>query len=331
MSSMIIAPGRFGAGGGGAPSTSYANPGGTGNRSSFWTITTNITPASGAVANLVNGNLTGDATNAFKMASASDRLKWIRFHATDGLAYCIDALKLFSDVVNDHDDWFIGATNNGEDFVELGTLSQLAGAVAGTEYTFTNTGRYTDYIIWQKPGSLLSTVPWLEEIDFKISTSGAQTSVATNVPSYLNKYGFLDRTSVLTVTSTSGNGGGTPSNLVDGGAVDDANDSWWFQGGQSAREIIFDAGSGNTFRPVEATWWQDNTTSHGTWQAYWGDNVLAYTSFGSTFTLGGVAIETIDLSAFPAGGKRALRFLQTVGSTSSSPFLRECLFKASKT
>lgn len=329
--SMIIAPGRFGAGGGGgSPATSYANSGGTGNRSAFWTVTTNITPGSGAVANLVNGNLTGDATNAFKMASASDRLKWIRFHATDGNAYCIDALKLFSDVVNDHDDWFIGATNNGEDWVELGTLSQLAGAVAGTEYTFTNTGYFSDYIIWQKPGSLLSTVPWVEEIDFKISASGTPTSVATNVASYLNKYGFLDRTAFLTVTSTSGNGGGTPSNLVDGAAVDNSTDAWWFQGGQSGREIVFDAGVGNTLRVEEITWWQDTTTSHGTWQPYWGDNALAYTSFDSPKTLGGVAVETITLAAMPTG-KRALRLLQVTGTTSSSPFLREALLKSSKT
>lgn len=320
-------------GGAAAPSTSYGNPGGTGNRSSFWTVTTNITPSSGTVDNLVDGAIAANATDAFKMGSSSDRLKWIRFHATDGNAYCIDAFKWYADASNNHNDWLWAGTVNGEDWVELKDVVGLNGSTSFVEYTYTNIRGFTDYILWQKPGSLPSAVPFNEEIEFKISTAVSPASVATNVASYANKFGFLDRTAFLTVTSTSGNGGGTPSNLVDGGALDNSADAWWFTGGQSGREIVWDAGVGNTIRVEAIGWYQDNITSHGTWQPYWGDNSLAYTSFDSPKTLGGAGAPfytEIALSGMPTG-KRALRLLQVTGTTSSSPFLRESLLKASKT
>lgn len=317
------------------PSTSYSNPGGTGNRASFWTITTNITPSSGAVANIINGNLTADATNSFKMGAAGDKLKYIKFTATDGNAYCIDELRFEADLTNDMDDWMVGATNNDEDYVELGTLVNFHGGLH-TLWPWTNTNYFKSYIFWQIPGGLLSTNPFIEEFEFKISTSGSPYSVPTNVPSYLNKYGFLDRTGFMTITTTATTGGGTINNLLDGAAGTNSTDAWFPNSGQSAREIVFDVGSGNTWRATEAQWFSDSLTDHGTWQASWSDDGSSYTNFGSTFTVGGGTavniqnvVRTIDLSAMPTG-HRFMKWTQTSGTTSSGPWNYEVLIKSAK-
>lgn len=301
----------------GGPSsvTSYGNDQGSP------TVTTNIVPGSGSVSDLVDG-VTG--SGGFTFASPLDRLKWIRF--TFSVPKIIDAMRWFADVSNDHDDWIVAATNDSITWVELATIN-LSGVPGGTEFTWTNPNAFTSYILWQKVGSLPSTVPISREVQWKIAT-GSSYSPPTNVPSYAWKYGFLDRTSFITITSTSGTGGGTLSNLVDGAAVDNSTDSWWFSGGQTGREFVFDFGT--AVKLAEMTVMQDNSTSQGTWQPAWSNDGVSFTNFGSPVTIGGAVNSIQDLSAMPAA-HRYVRLLQVTGTTSSSPFQREWLFKGSMT
>lgn len=317
------------------PATSYANPGGTGDRSAFWTVTTNIVPGSGAVDKLVNGNTTADLSNGFKFNSASERLLWFKVTAADGFAYIIDAFKWYADASNDHDDWLVAGTNNDLDYVEMGTVTLAGGANVGSpvEFTWTNSNKaFKSYIVWQKPGSLPSTTPWNVEIEFKISTAYTAYASPTNVPSYANKWGFLDRSALITITTTSATGGGTLSNLVDGVGTDDASGSWWFGGGESGRVMKFDMGSGQAARVTEAQMWQDGNTNCGTWQAAWSDDDSAYTDYGTPQTWGGAGSPFVATMSFgdPGGAHRYLRLTQTSGTTSSSPFQREILLKASR-
>lgn len=308
-------------GGGGAPppATSYSNPQGSP------TITTNITPSSGAVANLLDGN----TATGFKMGSSIDRLRYIRFDWGAGNERCIDGIKIYTDAPNTTttDGWKVAATNDLITYADLDDFT-LGGALNGyTENTFTNTHGFRYYILWQKPGSGSTTTPLYAEILFKIDTAAAYT-MPTNIPTYAWKYGFLDRQSFISITTTSTTGGGTLSNLVDGEATDDASGSWWFGGGQTGRVMRFDFGA--AVKLNEVMFWQDNTTAQGTWQPAYSDDDSIFTNFGSPVTWGGAAISTGDLSAM-AAAHRYLRLTQVTGTTSSSPFQRCILFKGSLT
>lgn len=308
-----------------APVTDYGNSGGTGDRSGSITVTTNITPSSGTVAKLVNGSTTADATNAFKMGASTDKLKYIQFDF--GTSKCINAFKWYTDASNSHGDWIWSATNDQITYTELKTCTMAGGAPGATEFTYTNTKGYRYYILWQKPGSLPSTTPWNTEIEFKIAAASAY-SPPTTIASYTWKYGFLDRSAFITPTTTSTTGGGTLSNLVDGDAADNASDSWWFGGGQTGREVVFDFGT--AVKLNEVTFMQDLSTNQGSWQAAYSDDNASYTNFGAAFTWGGAANSTGDLSAMPSA-HRYVKFTQQSGTTSSSPFQREILFKGSMT
>jgi hypothetical protein len=314
LASFLISPFNFGV----VPVTSYGNPQGSP------TITTNITPGSGTVAS-INDGVTADG---FKFNSSLDRLKWIMFDFGAGNERCIDAWKIFTDASNTAGAWAWGATNDLTSWAEFLSSFTLGGASSNyTEYTYTNTNGFRYYIMWQKPGSIVSTVPKFSDLKFKIATASAY-SVPTNVASYLWKYGFKDRSSFITVTTTSGTGGGTLSNLVDGDAGDNSTDSWWFQGGQTGRSMRFDFGT--AVKLTEITFMQDLTTSQGTWQPSFSDDGSTTTNFGSPITWGGAANSVGDLSAW-TGTHRYLHLTQVTGTTSSSPFQREILIKGSLT
>lgn len=301
------------------PSTSYGNPQGSP------TVTTNITPGSGTVASIVDGN-TG---TGFKFSTSTLRLQWIMLDFGAGTERCIDAFKVYTDNpgTTTTDGWLWAGSNDLISFVDLVSLTLGGGLNAYTEYTYTNAKGFRYYILWQKPGTGITTVPLYAEFLFKIDTAAAYT-VPTNVPSYAWKYGFKDRTGFISITTTSTIGGGTISNAVDGEAVDNTTDSWWFGGGQTGRVVRFDFGT--AVKLTEVTFWQDNTTSQGTFQSAWSDDDASYTDFGSPVTWGGAAIAVGDLSAMPAA-HRYVRFTQVTGTTSSSPFQREVLFKGSMT
>lgn len=308
------------------PVTSY------GNNQGSPTVTTNITPSSGAVANLVDNDQTANSTHSFKMGSASDVLKYIRFDFGAGTERCIDAFKWYQDTSNAHGDWLWGASNDLITYVELATVT-LGGASPFQEYTYTNTKGYRYYILWQKPGSIPATTPWCEEILFKIDTAAAYTP-PTNVATYLNKFGFLDRTGFMTVTFSGTVGGGTTSNAVDGAGVTNSTDSWFWNSGQSSTSLKFDAGVGNSFVLKEMTWMQDLGTSHGTWQLAGSNDDSTYTNInvdaGTTITLGG-SINAVYAFSGNTTAYRYYKLTQMTGTTSSSPWLREALFKTSLT
>jgi hypothetical protein len=305
------------------PVTSY------GNNQGSPTITTNITPGSGTVGSITDG-VTADG---FKFNSSLDRLKYIRFDFGAGTERCIDAWKIFTDASNTAGTWRWAASNDLITFVELVDLT-LGGAVNNyTEYTYTNTKGYRYYILWQLPATTITTTPKYSDIKFKIDTAVAYTP-PTNVAAYSNKFGFLDRTGFMTVTFSGTVGGGTTSNSIDGAATDNTTDAWFWNSGQSLQTLKYDAGSGNSFVLKEMTWMQDLSTSHGTWQLAGSNDDSSYTNInvdaGTTITLGGAANSVYAFSG-NATAYRYYKLTQTSGTTSSSPWLREALFKASLT
>lgn len=138
--------------------------------------------------------------------------------------------------------------------------------------------------------------------------------------SYSNIGGNGPRTAIITTTTTATLGAGSISILVDGAQAN----GLWFSAGQSGREVKFDLGTARLI--TEATWYQDAIGTHGTWQWQGSPDNSAWTSIGSTFTLGSPATQVITTLSGNVTPYRYYRMLQTAGTTTSSPFLREAEF-----
>jgi hypothetical protein len=145
--------------------------------------------------------------------------------------------------------------------------------------------------------------------------------------SYANAGGTGDRTGVISVTTTAILGNGTINNLVDGSQVADANGSVWWSQNQSGREVRFDFFMFGAPRCItEVTWYQDIIAVHGNWKWQGSNDGSAWTDIGAEFTLGTPATQVITTLSGNTNFWRFYRILQTVGSTSQSPWLKEIEF-----
>jgi hypothetical protein len=143
--------------------------------------------------------------------------------------------------------------------------------------------------------------------------------------SYANGGGTGNRLGGIEVTLTGSfhlGAGNTTNNkyeIIDGSNV---NQNFWFNGG-TGYELVFDFGEARVID--EAKWYQDNATTHGTWQ-WRGWNGSSWVNIGSTFTLGGTAQVHTQLNGNTTAYTK-YSLLQTAGSASNSPFIREIEFK----
>jgi hypothetical protein len=139
--------------------------------------------------------------------------------------------------------------------------------------------------------------------------------------SYTNPGGSGNRTSLIAVTTTA-TVNGSVSALVNG---TQANEFWW-NNGQSGRELVFSfGGTGFTRCITEAKWYQDLNSIHGDWKWQGSNDALTWTDIGASFTLG----NTLQVMTTLAGNTsfwHYYRLLQVSGTTSSSPYLREIEF-----
>lgn len=142
--------------------------------------------------------------------------------------------------------------------------------------------------------------------------------------SYANPGGTGDRQSIINPTTTA-TITGPIATLIDG----TQGNALFFAGGQSSREVKFDFGRARLI--TEAKWYQDNSTTHGAWQWQGSPDNSAWTSIGTTFTLGSPATQTITTLSGNSTSYRYYRMLQTIGTTSSSPWLREIEFNIDDT
>lgn len=138
--------------------------------------------------------------------------------------------------------------------------------------------------------------------------------------SFANPGGTGNRTASITTTTTATAGAGNVTQLVNGTR---ANEFWW-SSGQSGREVKFDFGAARLI--TEANWYQDSASAHGTWQWQGSPDNSAWTNIGATFTLGSSVGQTIATLSGNVTSYRYYRMLQTAGTTSSSPYLREVEF-----
>lgn len=196
-------------------------------------------------------------------------------------------------------------------------VTQVTKTTTSLPYTWTAAAQATDM------GGVVADGDLHGEL-FQMSDAvgrGWGTSFLTGI-SYTNPGGRGNRTALISVTNVGLTGGGTAVTLVDGaqgdvlwhsGATGDGSD-WW----------LFDFITAKTI--TEFTWYQSNTTSHGTWRFEGSHDNSAWTQCGSDFTLagstGGDAFSTPNTVAY-----RYYRLRHMSGTRSSSPYLREIEFR----
>lgn len=152
-------------------STSYANTGGTGDRSAVITVTSfSSAPlvASGSIANLVNGNLTETST-WFNNIDISADPAWIQFDFGSGASKIIDEAKWYQSGSQTQGTWKWQGSNDGSSWTDIGSSFTLGGATTQTISALAgNTTGYRYYRMLGVSGTP-SPSPYIFEIEFKIS------------------------------------------------------------------------------------------------------------------------------------------------------------------
>lgn len=145
--------------------------------------------------------------------------------------------------------------------------------------------------------------------------------------SYSNHAGSGVRCAYVVVTKSSGLFTGPEWHLLDG---DTTSNNQFFFNSVSLGSSVFIQFDFKTSRIVdEAKWYQENTTSHGTWKWQGSNDIVTptWTDIGSSFTLGGSATQTQTQLNGNTTPYRYYRLLGVSGSTSTNPWLYEIEFQ----
>lgn len=160
---VVINSYRFAA----AVSTSYANSGGSGNRTSIITITQSgsNTPQSSTVnlGFLINGLI----DNGNWMSNGVADGQWIRFDF--GSAKVINEAKWYQNTSNTQGTWKFQGSADASTWSDVGSSFTLGGSTVQTITAINgNASSYRYYQLIKVSGST-SAVPYSQEIEFKIS------------------------------------------------------------------------------------------------------------------------------------------------------------------
>lgn len=141
--------------------TSYANPGGTGDRTGMITGSATLTLQGGALSNMVDGSFSGVAY--FGNGQSSGNIKF-----DFGSAKVIDEFKWYQDR---HDyangTWQLAGSNDNTNWADIGSPFAISTSTDITVASFVNTNAYRYYRMTLVSGST-SYWPYVQEIEFKI-------------------------------------------------------------------------------------------------------------------------------------------------------------------
>lgn len=149
-------------------STSYANSGGSGNRTAG--IPT-ITQSDASAPQATTANLyilkNGSIDNFTYMAPGVADGKWIKFDF--GTAKVINEAKWYQSAATAQGTWKFEGSNDDSTYADVGSNFTLGGATTQTITAISgNTTAYRYYRLTKVSGST-SAGPWTQEIEFKIS------------------------------------------------------------------------------------------------------------------------------------------------------------------
>lgn len=136
--------------------------------------------------------------------------------------------------------------------------------------------------------------------------------------SYANAGGTGNRTATITVVAA-GWSNASPNTLVNGNLTETVG----YFNGLSSLEFQW-----TTPKIIdEVKFYQQNTVAHGTWKWQGSNDGTLWTDVGGSFTLGGVATQTITTLAGNTQGYYRWRIVLVSGASSNSPYVYEFEFK----
>lgn len=161
---MFINSFRFG---GGSVSTSYANTGGTGDRTAIITVTSNASYDTGTATTLVNGTKSENVLYFSNGVAASG--KYIQFDF--GSAKVINEAKWYESISASSGVWQWEGSADAMSWTAIGSTFTLGTPTGTTTHTYLsgNTTSYRYYRLLGVSGTT-SYNAWLYEIEFKISS-----------------------------------------------------------------------------------------------------------------------------------------------------------------
>lgn len=292
--------------------TSYANSGGTGNRTSLITASVTKTLNAGGASNLVNGSFATNGTNSIQFPSSDTGWEIMFDFRPTGFMQCVDEFKWYQDSTLTQGTWVFEAWDGLSDWTTLWT-GTLGGVNGAQTVSFSNTDAYILYRLRQTAGVTNGT-PWCEEIEFKIAEGMALTAANTT---YGHDAGSGDRRSLIYITTTVLLASGAIDALIDGTT---GASSVSFTGGDSGKYIHFDFAVSKVIDQFK--WYASNSSNHGSWKFQGSHDDVSWVDLGANFTLsgpGGGGSVTYSGAAYNRTGFRYYRLLQISGVLSGSP------------
>lgn len=169
---------------------SYANSGGTGDRSALIAVTADFAPFLGGVGNLVDGGFGADAIDAFGANPAGPGNEII-FDLTAMGGQAISEFRFFrNDADDDWGDWQFGGSQDGDYWDDLGEVVKLGGT-SRRYHEVCNQSVYNYYRLLHVDG-VLSGNPWLIEIEFRLSGSPPPDIIAPHRVENESAFGALE-------------------------------------------------------------------------------------------------------------------------------------------
>ena len=149
------------------PATSYANAGGTGDRTASITLSTNtIIEGGGSMTALINGTM---ADSYYWTNVTGDGSGWIKFDFGSGVSKVIDEFNWYQDISSAQGTWRFEGSNDNSSWTQCGSDFTLNDSTAGsgTAFSVSNTTAYRYYRLRHMSGAR-NNAPYLREIEFKI-------------------------------------------------------------------------------------------------------------------------------------------------------------------
>lgn len=150
------------------PTTSYANAGGTGNRTASITATSNETWVNGSTPPaVVDGDFTADNTHSLNTSKTVAAGAYVRFDFGALVKKYIDEVKLYYSTTPANGSWKIRGSNDASSWTDLVTFTWNTATQTVTLTGMDAAGyRYYDII---SPGGVAMTAALWEETEFKIA------------------------------------------------------------------------------------------------------------------------------------------------------------------
>jgi hypothetical protein len=291
--------------------TSYANAGGSGNRTSIIKISafggTSVFPNS-----LIDG-LTNDNVYWFPTSTGC----WIQFWFAS--KKIIDEAKFYQGGTQTHGTWQWQGSDDATSWTNIGSTFTLGGVTTQTITTLSgNTTAYLYYRVNQTGGTT-NGGPYVHEFEFKIDEGGTT--------SYLHSLGSGNRVGLITITST-GITWTTDANHIINGSF--TGESFWNSAAVAGHSLAFNFGAAYIIQ--EARFYFDSSSNQGDWKFQGSNDGTTYTDLSGTITLGlgtvisGGILTTIGGFISNVTAYQHYRLLGISGNRTNGPYEKEIEF-----